>query len=83
MSGEIALLPLFAAIAVLLLTMYLGLSAARRTATLDDYWVAGRGVGVFTNASAISSNYLSAASFLGVAAFVWADHLAELAFGLV
>ncbi|MGC9319377.1 MAG: sodium:solute symporter family transporter, partial [Armatimonadota bacterium] len=62
-----------AAIAVLGLTMYLGLSAARRTDTLDDYWVAGRGVSVFTNASAISSNYLSAASFLGVAAFVWAN----------
>ena len=71
MTGEVALLPLLAAIAVLLLTMYLGLQAARRTATLDDYWVAGRGVGVFTNASAISSNYLSAASFLGVAAFVY------------
>ncbi len=71
MGTEIALLPLLAAIAVLLLTMYLGLSAARQTATLDDYWVAGRGVDVFTNASAISSNYLSAASFLGVPAFVW------------
>ncbi|MBD3292483.1 MAG: sodium/solute symporter [Armatimonadia bacterium] len=71
--GEVALLPLIAAIAVLALTMYLGLSAARRTATLDDYWVAGRGVDVFTNASAISSNYLSAASFLGVPAFVWAN----------
>ncbi|MFP4248806.1 MAG: cation acetate symporter [Armatimonadota bacterium] len=71
MGSEVALLPLIAAIAVLLLTMYLGLSAARRTSTLDDYWVAGRGVDVFTNASAISSNYLSAASFLGVAAFVW------------
>jgi len=73
MGTEVAILPLIAAIAVLALTMYLGLSAARRTATLDDYWVAGRGVGVFTNASAISSNYLSAASFLGVAAFVWAN----------
>lgn len=73
MGTEVAALPLIAAIAVLVLTMYLGLSAARRTATLDDYWVAGRGVGVFTNASAISSNYLSAASFLGVAAFVWAN----------
>ncbi len=73
MGAEIAVLPLIAAVLVLGHTMYLGLSAARRTATLDDYWVAGRGVDVFTNASAISSNYLSAASFLGVAAFVWAN----------
>lgn len=73
MGTEIAVLPLGAAIIVLLLTMYLGISAARRTQTLADYWVAGRSVDVFTNASAISSNYLSAASFLGVAAFVWAN----------
>ncbi len=73
MLGEVALLPLIAAVAVLILTMYLGLRAARHAGTLDDYWVAGRGVDVFTNASAISSNYLSAASFLGVAAFVWAN----------
>ena len=65
-------LPLIAAILVLLLTMFIGLMSARRTKTLSDYWVAGRSVGVFTNASAISSNYLSAASFLGVGAFVWA-----------
>lgn len=71
--SEVAVLPLAAAIIVLALTMYLGISAARRTKTLADYWVAGRSVDVFTNASAISSNYLSAASFLGVAAFVWAN----------
>ncbi len=66
-------LPLIAAIFVLALTMVIGLLSARKTKTLSDYWVAGRSVGVFTNASAISSNYLSAASFLGVAAFVWAN----------
>lgn len=66
-------LPLIAAVLVLLLTMVIGLLSARRTKTLSDYWVAGRSVGVFTNASAISSNYLSAASFLGVGAFVWAN----------
>lgn len=66
-------LPLIAAVLVLALTMMLGLMSARRAKTASDYWVAGRSVGVFTNASAISSNYLSAASFLGVAAFVWAN----------
>jgi len=66
-------LPLIAALAVLLVTAGIGLYSARRTKTLSDYWVAGRSVGVFTNASAISSNYLSAASFLGVAAFIWAN----------
>lgn len=66
-------LPLIAAIAVLVATVAIGLYSARRARTLSDYWVAGRSVGVFTNASAISSNYLSAASFLGVAAFIWAN----------
>jgi len=65
-------LPMIAAFAVLGATVSIGLYSARRATTLSDYWVAGRSVGVFTNASAISSNYLSAASFLGVAAFVWA-----------
>lgn len=73
MDNGVELLPLIAAIIVLAGTMAIGLWSARRAQTLSDYWVAGRSVGVFTNASAISSNYLSAASFLGVAAFVWAN----------
>ncbi len=66
-------LPLLAALVVLVATIAIGLYASRRATTLNDFWVAGRSVGVFTNASAISSNYLSAASFLGVAAFIWAN----------
>ena len=66
-------LPLIATGLVLALTIVLGLMSARKAKTLSDYWVAGRSVGVFTNASAIASNYLSAASFLGVAAVVWAS----------
>jgi cation/acetate symporter len=69
MSNQLALV---AALAVLITTATIGLYSSRRAKTLSDFWVAGRSVGVFTNASAISSNYLSAASFLGVAAFVWA-----------
>lgn len=72
-NGGFEVLPLVATVLVLALTMVLGLMSARKAKTASDYWVAGRSVGVFTNASAISSNYLSAASFLGVAAFVWAN----------
>ncbi len=39
----------------------------RRQKTSADYYLAGRKVNSFINASAISSDYLSAASFLGVA----------------
>src|SRR6266480_266817 len=38
--------------------------------TASDFFVAGRTVSVFGNASAISGEYLSAASFMGVAGFV-------------
>jgi SSS family transporter len=69
MASQLALV---AALAVLVATVGIGLYSGRRAKTLSDFWVAGRSVGVFTNASAISSNYLSAASFLGVAAFIWA-----------
>lgn len=46
---------------------------ARRTAV--DYYLAGQRVGVVTNACAICGDYLSAASFLGVAAAVYASGL--------
>lgn len=46
---------------------------ARRTAI--DYYLAGQRVGVVTNACAICGDYLSAASFLGVAAAVYASGL--------
>ncbi|MFO7778266.1 MAG: cation acetate symporter [Nitriliruptoraceae bacterium] len=42
-------------------------------ATTVDFFLAGRRVGVVTNAGAICGDYLSAASFLGVAAAVYAS----------
>lgn len=47
----------------------------RGTTTKIDYYLAGRRVGLFTNASAICGDYFSAASFLGVAAAVYATGL--------
>ncbi|WP_370324324.1 cation acetate symporter [Euzebya sp.] len=46
----------------------------RRASTID-YYLAGQRVGVLTNASAICGDYISAASFLGVAAAVYASGL--------
>ncbi len=45
----------------------------RTRATTVDYFLAGRRVGMITNAGAICGDYLSAASFLGVAAAVYAS----------
>jgi cation/acetate symporter len=45
----------------------------RRSASTLDYYLAGQRIGVVTNASAICGDYFSAASFLGVAAAVYAS----------
>ena len=51
-------------------TVLLGIIATKRAQSASDFFVAGRQVSVFMNASAISGEYLSAASFMGVAGLV-------------
>ena len=51
-------------------TLGIGFWSARRSKTASDFFVAGRSVSVGWNASAISGEYLSAASFMGVAGMV-------------
>src|SRR6266516_4692119 len=51
-------------------TILMGVWAARKSKTAHDFYVAGRSVSVGWNASAISGEYLSAASFMGVAGMV-------------
>jgi cation/acetate symporter len=51
-------------------TIWMGFWAARKSRTASDFFVAGRGVSVGWNASAISGEYLSAASFMGIAGMV-------------
>lgn len=57
-------------VAVVVLTIALAGYSTRRTPTTADFYVASRGVPPWWNASAISGEYLSAASFLGVAGLV-------------
>src|SRR5919197_2722344 len=59
----------FSAITVIV-TIWMGFRSAKTSKTASDFFVAGRAVSVFANASAISGEYLSAASFMGVAALV-------------
>jgi Na+(H+)/acetate symporter ActP len=51
-------------------TIWMGIWSARKAKTASDFFVAGRSVSVGWNASAISGEYLSAASFMGVAGMV-------------
>ena len=59
----------FSAVTVIA-TIWMGLRTARASKTAGDFFVAGRSVSVGWNASAISGEYLSAASFMGVAGMV-------------
>ena len=62
-------------IGLTLFTIGLSIFSRRFTRTTADFYLAGRKVGSFANASAISGDYLSAASFLGVAGAIYASGL--------
>ncbi len=53
-------------IGILVLSLVIAWNLRRVQKTAADYYLAGRGIGVLQNASAISADYISAASFLGV-----------------
>lgn len=57
---------------VVLLTLGIGVYGLRLARTTSDFLVASRGVSPLWNASAIGGEYLSAASFLGIAGLVLA-----------
>ncbi len=54
-------------------TIGMGFWSAKQSKTASDFFVAGRSVSVGWNASAISGEYLSAASFMGIAGMVMAS----------
>ncbi len=64
------MIPFFFVVAMIAVTIGMGIWATRKSSTAADFFVAGRSVSVFWNASAISGEYLSAASFMGIAAMV-------------
>lgn len=72
-------------VAVLLVaisTALLGVVGVRAARTTSDFYVASRSVSPWWNASAISGEYLSAASFLGVAGLILAYGADMLWFGV-
>src|SRR5688572_23293182 len=52
--------------AVVAVTLYITFWASRRNQTAADYYAAGRSFSGFQNGMAISGDYMSAASFLGI-----------------
>ncbi|NUO33576.1 MAG: cation acetate symporter [Dermatophilaceae bacterium] len=61
-----------AVILVSITSLAVGAFGLRLSRTMSDFYVASRGVSPVLNASAISGEYLSAASFLGVAGLILA-----------
>jgi len=53
-----------------LITIWMGFRSAKSSKSASDFFVAGRSVSVGWNAAAISGEYLSAASFMGIAGMV-------------
>jgi cation/acetate symporter len=55
---------------IVVLTLVVTYWAARRTRTTKDFYAAGRSVSAFQNGLALAGDYMSAASFLGIAGLV-------------
>ena len=56
--------------AIICLTVYVTYIAARKTKTAADFYTAGGGISGLQNGWAIAGDYLSAASFLGIAGLI-------------
>jgi len=74
--------------AIIMFLLFVGVTliitywAATRTKTASDFYAAGRGVTGFQNGMAIAGDYMSAASFLGIAALVYMNGFYGLIFSV-
>ena len=64
------------------ITLVITYWAATRTKTASDFYAAGRGVTGLQNGMAIAGDYMSAASFLGIAALVYMNGFYGLIFSV-
>ncbi len=53
------------------LAVYLGVGFLSKVSSPSGYWVAGQGIGKIGNGAAIASDWMSAASFMGVAGLLY------------
>lgn len=63
---------------VVLITLLIGVRGVAAMRTTSDFLVASRRISPFVNSAAVSGEYLSAASFLGVAGLVVKDGVGAL-----
>ncbi len=56
---------------VVAITLFVTYLASKRVNTATDFWAAGRGISGVQNGFAIAGDYMSAASFLGIAGLIY------------
>ncbi|WP_336326300.1 sodium:solute symporter family transporter [Halovenus sp. HT40] len=77
---NISFKPVGALIVTAMMLSFLGIGYFFRVADTDDMWVAGRGIGYVENGMAIAANWMSAASYLGLAGLIALSGFYGLAF---
>ena len=70
-SRAVSTLGIIYTVAMIAVFLYVGWLSKRRVASSDDYFAAGRSFGGLSNGLAMSSNYMSLATFLGFTALLW------------
>lgn len=60
-------------IGLIVVTVWISVATRKFNQSAENFYLAGRKIGFLTNASAICGDYFSAASFLGVAAAIYAS----------
>jgi len=71
LAAEINTLALSIFGVVVAITLFVTYLASKRMATATDFWAAGRGITGAQNGFAIAGDYMSAASFLGIAGLIY------------
>ncbi|SDQ46637.1 VC_2705 family sodium/solute symporter [Natronobacterium texcoconense] len=77
---DISFKPLPSIIVVAMMLSFLAAGVLYKVADTDDMWVAGRSIGNIENGMAIGANWMSAASYLGMAALIALSGVYGLAF---
>lgn len=63
--------PIPAMIMLATMGVYIGVGFLSKVSSTSGYWVAGQGIGKYGNGAAIASDWMSAASFMGVAGLLY------------
>ncbi len=70
-TKSISMFGLIYTIVMVVVFLYVGYLSQKKTSGTDDYYTAGRGIGALSNGLAMTSNFLSLATFLGFTALIW------------